>query len=213
MNMKPLRHLAALLLLLPAAAMAQSLSADTKAVMEACQQMANSVGSGSLPALRTASRAYRQCRTRYFAALKPVGTEAELNGHFVFDHEFADSLVAGRKVYQFARRYASIPSTRAIGTGRIFTRTCAVAARQTARYTFIAKNSQELAVVAEPGGKVTLRVHDKTHNKWYNDTVDVKKGRQSRTLVFDLPSNSSSQLELQVINCSRKPISFVVISN
>ena len=98
----------------------------------------------------------------------------------------------------------------------LLTKTGFVKAGQSTKYTFASKGHQEIAVVAEPGGLITLRIHVTNSaglDKRYDDTIDVKKGRQQRSASFDLPSDRRNVVELEVVNCIQKNISFVVISN
>lgn len=84
------------------------------------------------------------------------------------------------------------------------------------KYTFPSKGRQELAVVSEAGGRVTMKVHvtnKKGLNKRYDDTTSVKLGLPNRKTTFMLPGDCVNIVELEVVNCSKKDISFVVISN
>lgn len=89
-------------------------------------------------------------------------------------------------------------------------------AGKSVRYTFPSMNKQILAVVAEAGGRVTMKVHvtnKKGLNKRYDDTTSVKQGLPNRKTTFMLPGDCVNIVELEVVNCSKKDISFVVISN
>ena len=197
-------------------AMAQTLSPKMQTVFDACVQMQSAIKAGNTAVLRTASATLKECKVKDFSSFTPIDENPlSLDGHFVFDYEFADSLIAGREVYKFAQRYADLSTVRGITStpDQVYTKTCAIKGKSSAKYTFYSTGTQELAVVAEPGGMVTLRVNDLTHYTWYNDTKKVKKGQPSRILVFDLPTDKRSKLEVEVINRSKKDISFVVISN
>ncbi len=144
-------------------------------------------------------------------------TIGSLNGHLVFDEAFVDSLANGRDIYRYAddmNRSAAHRGQTANGT--ILTKTCFVKAGKSTKYTFASKGHQELAVVAESGGLVTMKIHVTNNNgldKRFDDTRDVKKGRPQRKTAFDLPNNRRNTVELEVINCSNRDITFVVISN
>ena len=160
-------------------------------------------------------QAFSDCDASPFGVLKCLDKEPlSLDGHFVFDSEFADSLVAGRLVYPFAQKYAERTRRRGKrGAGNLFCVTYAVKAAGSAHFSFPSRGRQELAVISEPGGFITLRIHDIKHDMWYNDTEDVSAGRPSRYLVFDLPTDEVSTLELEVINTGADDTSFVIISN
>lgn len=194
---------------------AQSLSQRMQAVYDACVGMSMSVGSGSQTGLQAANKAFKACGVKEFTRLRLLaGKPLSLDGHFVFDEEFVDSLIAGRNVYKFAQRYAEKRMQRGVsGSGKVFSKTCAVGKQASVKYSFVSKGRQELAVVAEPGGRITLRVYDRTHDKWYNDTKEVKRGMPSRCMVFDLPDDRCTQLEVEVVNTAKRNISFVLISN
>ncbi len=193
----------------------QLFSSEVRDVYLACVQMSRAIGSSNKPMLQEANAKLKQFNAKDFHSLRPIGNDQlSLDGHFVFDEEFVDSLLAGHNVYIFAQRYAQKRAKRGTAaTGKVYTKTCAVKASSSAKFSFVSKGRQELAVVAEPGGLITLRIYDKTNKIWHNDTVDVKSGDSSRVLVFDLPSDKKCSLDLEVINCSKKDISFVVISN
>ena len=98
----------------------------------------------------------------------------------------------------------------------LLTKTCNIKANQSVKYSFASKGHQELAVVAEPGGLITLKIHvtnTKGLDQRFDDVIDIKKGRQQRKASFDLPSNVRNSVELEIINCTNSNISCVVISN
>lgn len=204
----------ALLLAISVSLHGQRLSADVRAVSDACLAIRSAVGSGSLPQLRNASMALSHCDAEPFRTIRCLDVSPlPLDGHLVFNCEFADSLVAGRLVYPFAQRYAD-KQMRSLsrGSGRTFYASFAVRSGSSSRFAFDSRGHQELTVVTEPSGLVTLRVHDLTHDRWYNDTVDEREGRPVRFLVFDLPREICT-LELEVINTGERDTSFVIISN
>lgn len=197
-------------------AKAQTLSPKVQSTYDACLSLQAAIGTGSTSELKSANKLLKECNPQSFASLRLVDDDQpSLNGHFVFDHEFVDSLVENRAVYRFAQRYAERAEERGTSsnTGDVFTKTCMVKGTSSTKFTFTSRGHQELAFVTEPGGAITIRVHDKTHDAWYNDTKAVKKGQPSRALIFDLPTNKRSSLEVEVINMAKKDVSFVVISN
>lgn len=196
-------------------AVAQSLSANMQAAYDACIRMRSSIGSGNLPGLRSAGKAFKVCNTKDFGNLRCISRNVpSLDGHFVFDDVFVDSLVKGRKVYKFAQRYADRRRIRGTsGSGYVFDKTCMVKAKSSVKYSLVSKGRQELAVVTEPDGMVTLRIYDKTHGKWFNDDKSVKKGMPYRYKIIDLPKNKRSLLEIEIINTSDKNISFVILGS
>ena len=193
---------------------AQQLSPEVQSVYDACLEIQSAIGSGSENGLRSANAALKKCKTKYFGSFKPMAKdELSLMGHFVFDYEFVDSLIAGHQVYEYAERYAHRSCIRHVTSckGCVMMRTFALKEESTSVYKVRAFGHQELAFVAEPQGFITVRIHDVTNNKWYSDKTNEAEGESSRVLVFDLP-DKSSVLQVEVMNLSDHDISFVVIS-
>ena len=194
---------------------AQDMEPRMQAVFEACVQMQTAIGSGSNSGLRVASKMLKECNPRPFTTMRICGDEISLNGHFVFDYEFADSLIENRNVYDFAQRYADRFAMRSTSStpGSVFTKTCLVEKESSIKFTITSRGHQELAFVTEPGGNITIRIHDITNDNWYNDNEKEKEGKSTRLAIFDLPIESICTLEVEVINKSKENISFVVIAN
>ena len=194
---------------------AQDLEPKMQSVFEACVQMQTAIGSGSNSGLRAASKMLKECDPRPFTTIRICGNELSLDGHFIFDYEFADSLIENRNVYDFAQRYADRFAMRSTSStpGSVFTKTCLVEGKSSIKFTITSRGHQELAFVTEPGGNITIRIHDTTNDNWYNDTEAVRGGKSTRIAVFDLPTQSVCTLEVEVINRSKENISFVVIGN
>lgn len=187
-------------------------------VITAAIAMRDAAAIGDRAALMQSAQELRECNTMSFKSLSCLdSTTYSMNGHLVFDETFAESLANGQDAYQYADEMNRSASYRGqTADGSILTRSCMVKAGKSTKYTFSSKGHQELAVVAEAGGLVTMRVHVTNSSGldvWYNDTRDVKKGRPQRKTSFELPNNRRNTVELEVINCTGRDISFVVISN
>lgn len=195
-------------------ARAQQPSPEVQATIDACLALRAAIGTGSNEGLKQANKAFIACGVQPFNKLRCREEEISLKGHFVFDHEFVDSLIKNRKVYKFAQQYVDRSTQRSTSSsGKVFTKSCMVKGKKSITYTLTAKGTQYIAVVTEPKGLVTLRIHDKTNDKWYNDTDDVNVGCPSRIKTLDLPRNKQNLLEIEIINTSKKDISFVIIGN
>lgn len=195
---------------------AQTLSPEVQTTYDACLSLQSAINTGSNTDLRAANKLLKESNPQDFSSLRIVGDEQfSLNGHFVFDYEFVDSLIVNRKVFNFAQRYAERASERGTSStsGIVFTKTCLVKGKSSTKFTYTSRGHQELAFVAEPGGMINVQVHDKTHDMRYKDPNKENKGKPSRILVFDLPTDKRSSIEVEVINKAKKDISFVVISN
>lgn len=193
---------------------AQHTTPEVQAAIDACLALRAAVGTGSTEKLKQANKTLKECNVQPFSKLRCRDEQPSLKGHFVFEPEFVDSLILNRKVYKFAQQYADRSERRSTSSsGKVFAKTCMVKGKKSTTYTLPAKGTQYIAVVTEPKGLVTLRIHDKTNDKWYNDTDDVNTGRPSRIQTLDLPKDKNSLLEIEIINTSKKDISFVIIGN
>ena len=191
-----------------------------QAAIDACLLLAESAESKDTIALQKAKVAMEECKLSDFGSLRSQNRDENelLEGHLVFNVAFADSLANGKDAYNNADNINRSTAHRGqMQSGGILTKTCFIKAKGKSVYTFPSHDRQELAVVAEPGGLITTRVHavnnTKGINEWHNDTVDVAKGRNSRKKAFNLPSRPRSQVTLEITNCTNKDISVVIISN
>ena len=191
-----------------------------QAAIDACLLLAESAESKDTIALKKAKVAMEECKLSDFGSLRSQNRDENesLEGHLVFNVAFADSLANGKDAYKNADNINRSSTHRGqMQPGEILSKTCFVKAKGKSVYTFPSHDRQELAVVAEPGGLITTRVHavnnTKGINEWHNDTVDVAKGRNSRKTSFNLPSRPRSQVTLEITNCTNKDITVVVISN
>ena len=191
-----------------------------QAAIDACLLLAESAKSKDTITLQKAKGAMEACKLSNFGALRSQNRDENesLEGHLVFNVAFADSLANGKDAYKNADNINRSSTHRGqMQSGEILTKTCFIKAKGKSVYTFPSHDRQELAVVAEPGGLITTRVHAvnkaKGINEWHNDTVDVAKGRNCRKTAFNLPRTPRSQVTLEITNCTNKDISVVVISN
>jgi len=191
-----------------------------QSAIDACVMLAESAEANDTEALRKAKDAMEECRLAPFGALRRQNkAESEsLDGHLVFNVAFADSLANGKNAYKNADTINKTTVRRGqMEPGQIFTKTILIKAKGKSIYKFASRDRQELAVVAEPGGLVTTRIHavnaKKGINEWHNDTTNVTKGKSCRKTAFTLPHSPRSQVTLEIINCTNKDISVVVISN
>ena len=186
-----------------------------KPVFEACKSIREAVASGSSENLQSANQDLKNCNAKELNMMRlKKGEVISLDGHLLFDEVFVDSLIVNRKVFTFAQRYANDRAGRVRGSGeknQIYIRTYAVKAKSALTFSFVARGYQELAVVAEPGGAVSLSIYDKTNKIPYRDTKNVKRGEAHRSFALNLPESKMNQLEIEITNTTDKDISFVVI--
>lgn len=195
---------------------AKTLSID--AAFNACIAMRDAVAANDSAAIRQSAIDLKGAGTTIFSSLRCKDDSiASLNGHLVFDEAFADSIAEGKDVYSKADDlYRSTAHRGQTADGSILTKTCFVKAGKSTRYSFASKGHQELAVVAEAGGLVTMKVHvtnSAGFDKRFDDTKNVKKGMPQRKTSFELPTDRRNTVELEIMNCGKKDCSFVVISN
>ena len=160
-----------------------------------------------------------QGRTSYFSSLRNADASNSVPSNIIYREENSktDSIISNMDknllsdIIEKSNTWGGQTAD-----NHLLTKTCFVKANQSTKYKFASKGHQEIAVVAEPGGLITLKIHVTNSaglDKRFDDTIDIKKGRQQRTASFDLPSDRRNTVELEVINCTQKDISFVVISN
>ena len=191
-----------------------------QAAVDACLLLAEAAESKDTVDLRKAKESMEECNLSDFGLLRAQNRDVNesLEGHMIFNAAFADGLVSGKDAYKNANEINRSSAHRGqMQPGSILTKTCLVKAKSKSIYKFVSSDRQELAVVAEPGGLITTRVHavNKTKgiNEWHNDTKDITKGRNCRKTAFQLPNAPKSQVTLEITNCTNRDISVVVISN
>ncbi len=214
---------------------AQEETSDIQAVFDACVRLRDAVAANDSASIKQSANDLKDCNIADFSKLRcDDDSVTSLNGHMVFDPVYADSLVGSKDAYENADSIVVISLGRSDYTddvdvmvlpeqkrgqtadGSIFTKTCFVKAGKSTKYSFLSRGTQELAVVAEPGGRLTMKIHvtnSKGFNKTFNDTKQVKKGMPQRKRVIQLPFSPVSKVELEIVNCGNKDTSFVVISN
>ena len=193
-----------------------SMSID--ATVNACIAMRDAVANNDSTAIKQSAKDLKNCNTTSFNSLRCNDDSiASLNGHLVFDEAFADSIAEGKDVYGKADDLNRSTAHRGqTADGSILTKTCFVKAGKSTKYSFDSKGHQELAVVAETGGLVTMKIRVTNSaglNKRFDDTKKVKKGMPQRKNSFELPNDRRNTVELEIVNCGKKDCSFVVISN
>jgi len=191
---------------------------EIQAAIDACIAMRDAVAAGDSAAIRKSSRDLKSSGVSNFGSLRcKDDTIASLNGHLVFDEAFADSLAEGKDVYQKADNMNRTRTHRGqTADGSILTKTCFVKAGKSTKYSFASKGHQELAVVAEAGGLVTMKIHVTNSaglDQHFDDTKSVKAGLPQRKTAFELPKDMKNLVELEILNCGKKDCSFVIISN
>lgn len=181
---------------------------------KACIDLRRAIESGNFSLLSSANQSLKSCNAKYFRGIKRTDKdELPLEGHFIFNTEFVDKVLSGSSLGNFFEEEFSDRSIINNNKESIYLKNCCIAAKDKALYSFRSRGRTELAVVTEPSGLITIRIHDKTNNKWYNDTKDVLKGQSYKTFTIDLPRDKICSIEIEITNTTDKDISFVIISN
>ena len=192
---------------------------EIQVVLDACVQLRDAAETRDSLALTDCAVILRSENISTFSSLICLDEdEGNLDGHLVFDQDFADSLAQDSVVLSQANHFNQTRAVRGENKdGSVKIKTCFIAAKKSIKYRFSSGGGhQELAVVAEAGGKVSMKIHVTNSdglNMNHNDRKDVRSGRPERTASFDLPKGKRNIVELEVINCVDKDISVVIISN
>lgn len=200
---------------------AQEMEADSMSIdaaFEACVAMQESLEHNDTAALVEAAAKLKDSGATLFASLRcKDDTIHSLNGHFVFNEAFVDSLAAGKDAYSNADLINRSAVHRGqTSDGSILTKTCFVQAGKSTKYSFASRGRQELGIIAEPGGRVYVRIHVTNKNGLdarYNDDKNAVNGTRRYRKAFDLPTHQPNTVVLEVVNKGDKDTSFVVISN
>lgn len=184
-----------------------------KSVCDICLNIRQAYQVRNIELLKTYNESFKDYNPMFFNGLKCLdNTETSLSGHFFFNPLYIDGIIRGDDLMSFNETGTPRSLFKSVD-GSVFIKNCCVLAKKSTKYSFLSRGRQEIAIISEPDGFVTLRVHDKTHDKWYNDLNNIKMGQPSRFISIDLPSTERTELELEVINTTQKDISFVIVSN
>lgn len=191
-----------------------SMSID--AAINACIAMRDAIAANDSAAILQSAKDLKAVGVTNFNSLRCKDDTLTVlaEDHVIFNEEYAEAKAEGRE--PFPNVGASPIHRGQTADGSILTKTCFVKAGKSTKYSFASKGHQELAVVAESGGLVTMKVHVTNSaglDKRFDDTKNVKKGMPQRKTSFELPTDRRNTVELEVINCGTKDCSFVVISN
>lgn len=213
--MKRIITILTLLLGLCAEVFAQEMSSAMADAISICTDMAKAIGSSSTTQLKEANKALKAADIVNFGDLwLEKGKDIDVNGHFVFDEDFVDSLVVNRKVIGFSGKYARQRADRGSSgkKGRIKMTTKALGAGKSGVWKTLNRNNAEYAVVAEPGGLFTMTVRDEKGKVLFAETVNVKKGDSVRKARMQLP-DKATKLLIEVKNCGKTDASFALLGN
>lgn len=205
----------ALLLGMSVFANAQTFSAPMEKAIEACVNLSNAIGVTTTSQLKAANKELKAADIVDFGNLRlEKGKEMSVDGHFIFDEEFVDSLIVNRKVIEFSSKYAENRRRRDMTSskGRIKMTTKALKAGQSATWKTVNKGNAEYAIVAEPGGLFTMTIRDEKGKVLYAEIVNNKKGASLRKAQVQLP-DKITKVFIEVKNNCKKNASFALLGN
>ena len=194
---------------------AQTLSAPMEKAIAACTNLSNAIGAATTSQLKAANKELKAADIVNFGDLwLEKGKDLTLDGHFIFDEEFVDSLIVNRKVLNFSSQYAKKRSNRASTSvnGRIKMTTKALKAGQSCIWKTRNHNNSEYAIVAEPGGLFTMTIKDDNGKVLYAETINNKKGAAVRKAQFQLPEKYA-RIFIEVKNNGKNDASFALLGN
>ena len=215
--MKLRLFLSALLVCLASVSYAETtLSPSMEKAISACVNLSAAINNGSKTPLSEANKLLKSAKIVNFGDIALVkGKELNVDGHFIFDEVFVDSLIVNRKVIDFASRYARNRSNRGStgDPGQIKMTTRALKAGKSAIWKTVNRGDAEFAVVAEPGGLFTMTIRDADGKVLYTETKNNKQGESMRKARVKLSDNKRSTVLIEVINRGTSDASFAILKN
>lgn len=196
---------------------AQSLSPTMQKAVSACEGLSKAVANGSGSPLKAANKLLKEADLVNFGDLSlHKGKDIPLDGHFLFDEEFVDSLIVNDKVIDFSGRYAKKRSAHR-GAGakdvRVRLTTKALKAGQSATWKTVNRGDAEFALVAEPKGLFTMTIRDDKGKVLYAETKDNKKGAATRKAKLSLPADKMTLLFIEITNHAKNDASFAIMKS
>lgn len=177
----------------------------------------NNVNKRDLPQLKLLAEYFHNLKLSTFNSIRIIkGESVNLNGHFIFNEEFM-KLYSETQTYPDADR-CNFRANMARGTtqGALLYRNFGVKAKSSVTLSFASRGNQELAVITEPGGKISLRIHITNNSgldKTEYSTSNYIEGEPARKWQYNFSNNTRNNVEIEVINCCGQDVSFVIISN
>lgn len=181
----------------------------------ACKNIADAMASMNEEQLKAANKMLRAADIVDFGNLRlEKGKDLSVDGHFIFDEEFIDSLIVNHKEREFSSRYAKKRSRRGSTSvnGRIKMTTKALKAGHSATWKTSNHKNAEYAIVAEPGGLFTMTIWNEKGKVIYTETVNNKRGEQIRKAKIQLPQYYT-RIFIEIKNNCKNDASFAILSN
>lgn len=207
--------ISALVLGISAFGRAETLSDPMEKAIKACVDLSNAIGATTTSQLKAANKVLKAADIVDFGDLRlEKGKDLNVDGHFIFDEEFIDSLLVNRKVIDFSSSYAKKRSCRASTNvkGRVKMTTKALKAGQSSIWKTVNRRNAEYAIVAEPNGLFTMTIRDDKGNVLYAETVNNKKGEPVRKAKIQLP-DKATRIFIEIKNNGKNDASFALLGN
>lgn len=169
----------------------------------------------SVDQLRQANAELKNAKIENFSDLRiDKGTDISVDGHFIFDEKFIDSVIVNRKIISISSIYARNRNRGCSSStkGRIKMTTKALKAGQTCVWKTVNKDNPEFALIAEPTGLFTMTIRDEKGKTLYAETRNHKKGDSIRKAKLKLP-DVATKILIEVKNCGDNDASFALLSD
>lgn len=195
-------------------ASAQKLSVEMESAISICEEMSKAVGSSNTSQLQVANKSLKKAKLENFGDLWLIkGNILEINGHFLFDEEFVDSLIVNRKVIGFSKNYAQKRNNRSSSSGgKVKMTTKALKAGKTAVWKTLNRQIAEYALISEPGGLFTMTITDENGRVLYAETTNNKQGAAIRKAKIQLPEKPTI-IHIEISNRGRHNASFALLGH
>lgn len=194
---------------------AQEINPAMENAIKICTDLSNSIDPGSVAGLRAANNELKKADIVDFGDIwLEKGKELNLDGHFLFDEVFVDSLIVNRKTKDLSKKYAKMRSMRGSTgkKGRIKMTTRALKAGQSCVWKTVNRNDAEFALVAEPLGLFTMTIRNEDGKILYAETKKNKIGDSMRKARILLP-DKTTKIFIEVKNCGKHDASFALLKN
>lgn len=199
---------------------------DIDDAFEACLSLRNAIENKDSTAIKSAAQLLKKCNICDFADIRCEDDSVlSLNGHLLFDAEFADSLANGINVYDrleemYQQNILKHRGFKSNKKNQIYSKSIVLQAGIGAKtkYSFVADGNIDLYVVAEKRNckfslNVTAQNGCNKQKKKYNDTIKKKKGLSERKKKLNLSKDCKSIVEVEIINCTNKKFSVILMKS
>lgn len=195
---------------------------NVQCLVDICLRMRDAISINNKEEMLKVADEFKLCDPKSFSNLKCIDdtTVVSFNGHFIYDDAFVKAYAEDAKMIEKTDSiYKKTEESKVRGqspSGRLKIKNCFVKAKESTHFVFTAKGRLDIAVIAENGGFVTMKIHVLNSaglDEIYDDNTNVILGEPYRQASFDLPLEYRNVVQLEIINCGNNDCSFAVIRN